>query len=284
MVGWSAPILVEPLEWTISGIWKSYVPLPATLPQFWNTNLLDAVPSLRLGKIATLKSGDIQAIFSVALLAACSLMLRRSPSVLLLYLVATGWLLLFMHFKVNHGIRHSGHLFLVLLACLWLSFSQRRSQSVTYKRSPSTIVVTLLFASQAMAGAVAAAADLTWPFSAGKETAEFLQRRGYADATLVGSKYFMVSTVANYLDRPMYYAETGNVGTFSRWKAQRSTVPPADLLQTARDLLHAHKKDVVMVVSYDLGIEGDDLLKLAAFQRSIVPEERYWLYLIPYRK
>ena len=284
MVGWSAPILVEPLEWTISGIWKSYVPLPRTLPQFWNTNLVDAVPSLRLGKVGTLKSGDIQAILSVALLAAFSLMLRRSPSVMLLYLVATGWLLLFMHFKVNHGIRHSGHLFLVLLACLWLSFSQQRSRSVTYQRSSSTIVVTLLFASQAVAGAVAASADLAWPFSAGKETAEFLQRRGYADATLVGSKYFMVSTVASYLDRPMYYAETGNVGTFSRWKGQRSAVSPADLLQAARELLHVHQKDVVMVVSYDLGVEGDDLLKLAAFQRSIVPEERYWLYLIPYKK
>jgi hypothetical protein len=211
-------------------------------------------------------------------------MLRRSPSVMLLYLVATSCLLLFMHFKVNHGIRHTGHLFLVLLACLWLSFSRQRSLVLISKSSAITIVVTLLFASQAVAGELAAAADLAWPFSAGKETAEFIQRRGYADAIMVGSKYFMVSTVANYLDRPMYYMETGNFGTFSRWKGQRSVVSPDDLLWTAKELARQHQKDVVMVVSYDLGIVGDSLMKLATFHHSILPEERYWLYLIPYRE
>ena len=203
---------------------------------------------------------------------------------MLLYLVATTWLLLFMHFKVNHGIRHTGHLFLVLLACLWLSFSQQRPSPLVSKRSAVTIGVTLLFASQAVAGALAAAIDLTWPFSAGKDTAEFIERRGYADATIVGSKYFMVSTAANYLNRPMYYAETGSFGTFSRWKGYRAPVSPADLLRTAREMARLHQKDVVMVVSYDLGVVGDSVQKLATFQRSIVPEERYWLYVIPYQE
>ena len=283
MVGWSAAVLVEPLEWTISAIWKSYVPLPRTVPHFWNSNLLDEIPTLRLGKIAVVEARDIQTILSVGLLAAFSLMLRRSPSVMLLYLVATSCLLLFMHFKVNHGIRHTGHLFLVLIACLWLSFCQQRPSPLLIRQSAVTIAVTMLFVSQAVAGAVAAAVDLAWPFSAAKETAEFLQRRGYADATMVGSKYFMVSTVANYLDRPMYYAETKNFGTFSHWKGGRSAVSSADLLRTAREMVHLHQKDVVIVVSYDLGAAGDSVQKLATFQRSIVLEERYWLYFIPHQ-
>ena len=95
------------------------------------------------------------------------------------------------------------------------------------------------------------------PFSAGKETAAFIHRRGYADATLVGSKYFIVSTVANYLDRPMYYAETAQFGTFSRWKRQRTAVPPADLVRIAREMADVNRKDVLMVVSYDLGVAGE---------------------------
>ncbi|HET6676491.1 MAG TPA: hypothetical protein VFG71_14195 [Nitrospiraceae bacterium] len=271
MQGWSAAVLVEPLERTVSAIWKTYVPLPLTLPHFWNTNLLDEMPRL-------------QTILSIGLLASAALMLRRTPSVMLLYLVATSGLLLFMHFKVNHGIRHTGHLFLVLLACLWLSFSERRVLTFGFRSTAVTIGVTLLFASHAVAGALAAVTDLALPFSAGKETAAFIQRRGYVDATLVGSKYFIVSTVANYLDRPMYYAETAHFGTFSRWKGQRSAVAPADLVRTAREMAHVNRKDVLMVVSYDLGVAGETVPLLASFQRSIFTEERYWLYLIPYQE
>ena len=189
-----------------------------------------------------------------------------------------------MHFKVNHGIRHTGHVFLVLLACLWLSFSQQQFSTLVTRRSVVTMGLTLLFASHALAGGLAAATDLVLPFSAGKETSEFIQRRGYADSTMVGSKYFRVSTVANYLDRPMYYAETGQFGTFSRWKAQRTAIAPADLVRTAREKARLNRKDVVMVVSYDLGAAGESVPELASFQRSIFTEERYWLYLIPYQE
>ena len=283
MLGWSATVLIEPLERTVSAIWKAYVPLPLTLPHFWNTNLLDEIPTLRLGR-TVLGAQDIQTILSVVLLVSAALMLRRTPSVMLLYVVATSGLLLFMHFKVNHGIRHTGHVFLVLLACLWLSFSQQQFSTSAFRRSAITISVTLLFATHALSGGLAAATDLVLPFSAGKETAEFIQRRGYADSTMVGSKYFRVSTVANYLDRPMYYAETGEFGTFSRWKAQRTAIAPADLVRTAREQARLNRKDVVMVVSYDLGAAAENVPELASFQRSIFTEERYWLYLIPYQE
>jgi hypothetical protein len=283
MLGWSATVLVESLERTVSAIWQAYVPLPLTLPHFWNTNLLDGIPALRLGSMV-LEARDVQAILSVGLLCITALMLKKTPSVMLLYVVATSGLLWFMHFKVNHGIRHTGHLFLVLVACLWLSFSQRQFSTLVTKRSAMTIGVTLLFFGHALAGAVAAATDLVWPFSAGKETAAFIQQRGYAGATMVGSKYFRVATVANYLDRPMYYAETGNFGTFSRWKGPRTAVSPADLVRTAKEMACRNRKDVVLVTSYKLGAASESVRELASFQSSILTDERYWLYLIPYRE
>ena len=38
-----------------------------------------------------------------------------------------------------------------------------------------------------------------------------------------------------------------------------------------------------MIMSYDLGADGVGVMKLASFQQSILKEERYWLYLVPYR-
>jgi len=283
MLGWNTTLLVEPLERTVTAIWKAYVPLPLTLPHFWNTNLLDEMAILPLGSMI-LEPRDVQTILSVGLLVIAALMLRRTPSVMLLYLIATGGLLLFMHLKVNHGIRHTGHVFLVLIACLWLSLSQRQSSTLATRRWVITTCVTLLVAVHTLAGALAATTDLILPFSAGKEAAQFIEQHGYADATMVGSKYFIVSTVANYLNHPVYYAESGQFGTFFRWKGPRTPVSPADLVQTARSMARLNSKDVVLIVSYELGVAGAGVPELASFQRSILTEERYWLYLVPYHQ
>ena len=163
MLGWNTSVLGEPLERTVSAIWKAYVPLPLTLPHFWNTNLLDEIPRFTSERVV-LGARDIQTILSVGLLVSAALMLRRTPSVMLLYVVATSGLLLFMHFKVNHGIRHTGHVFLVLLACLWFSFSEQPFQTSQARRRGVTGVVTLLFAVTSWPGPWPPATDLITHF------------------------------------------------------------------------------------------------------------------------
>jgi hypothetical protein len=282
MLAWNTALLGASVEKTISAIWRAYVPVPLTLPHFWDSNLLDVTPSARLGGWA-LESRDVQAILSVGLLGVAAFVLGRTPSVMLLYLVATSGLLLFMHIKVNHGIRHSGHVFLVLVACIWLSLCQRKIPT-TIGRWGVTASVTLLFAMHMLIGALAASTDVVYPFSASKEAAEFIQRRGLADATMLGSRFDAASSVANYLNHPIYYAENKQIGTFVLWKKPRSRVSPADLVRQAQELAQLKHEDVVMIVSYDLGSAGIGVLELASFQKSILDHERYWLYLVPYGK
>jgi len=284
MLAWNTALLGAPLEKTVSAIWRAYMPLPLTLPHFWNTNLLDELPFFRFGGVIV-ESRDVQAVLSIGLLVMAALMLVRTPSVMLLYVIATGGLLLFMHLKVNVccGIRHTGHVFLVLVACLWLSLCQEPFQPVGVRRRSAAVLVILLFASHTAAGGLAATTDLIYPFSASKETAEFIERRGLIDSTMVGSKFDIASAVANYLNRPIYYAESKQIGTFVRWKQPRSRVSPADLVRQAQELAQQKHDDVVMIVSYDLGNAGVGVFKLASFQKSILDHERYWLYLVPYR-
>ncbi len=281
MLAWNTSLLGAPLERMVSAIWKAYMPIPL-IPHFWNTNLLDELPRIHLGGVI-LESRDIQAMLSVGLLVTAALMLSRTPSVMLLYLVATSGLVLFMHLKVNHGIRHSGHLFLVLVACLWFSLAERPCQLAGARRGGVAGMVTVLFAGHMVATALAASTDLMYPFSASKEAAEFIERRGLTDSTMVGSKYDIASAVANYLNHPVYYAEQKQVGTFVRWKERRTRVTPAEVVRTAHELASMNHTDIVMIVSYDLGADGVGIMELASFQQSILKEERYWLYLVPYR-
>ena len=188
-----------------------------------------------------------------------------------------------MHLKVNAGIRHMGHVFLVLVVCLWFSLSEQPFQIAGSRRRGAAGVVTLLFASHMVAAALAASTDLIYPFSASKETAEFIERRGLIDSTMVGSKFDIASAVANYLNHPVYYAEQKQIGTFVRWKERRTRVTPAEVVRTAHELASMNHTDIVMIVSYDLGADGVGIMELASFQQSILKEERYWLYLVPYR-
>lgn len=259
------------------------MPLPLTLPHFWNTNLLDEMPSVQLG-LTVLEGRDVQLVLSLGLLGISALLLLRTPSVMLAYTVATGGLLLFLHLKVNHGIRHTGHVFLVLVGCLWLSLAQRQGRTSGIMRRVASVFVTVLFAIHTVAGGLAAATDLVYPFSASRETAEFIERRGLTGTTMIGSGYAMAAAVAGYLNRPVYYAESKQTGTFVRWEEKRTRVTSADVVRTAGELARLNQNNILLILTYDLGSAATGVLKLASFERSIVKEERYWLYLMPYRE
>jgi len=174
-------------------------------------------------------------------------------------------------------------LILVLVVCLWFSLSEQPFQITRSRRRGVAGVVTLLFATHMVAAALAASTDLIYPFSASRQTAEFIERRGLIDSTMVGSKFDIASAVANYLNHPVYYVEQKQIGTFVRWKERRTRVTPAEVVRTAHELASMNHTDIVMIVSYDLGADGVGIMELASFQQSILKEERYWLYLVPYR-
>ncbi len=281
MLAWNTILLGGPMEKTVNAIWRSYVPLPENLPHFWNTNLLDELPRLHLGRVV-LEPRDVQSVLAVGLLGIAALMLTRTPSVMLLYLIATGGILLFLHLKVNHGIRHTGHAFLVFVGCLWLSLARKQFQLTGVRGRGSAALVTLVFASHAVAGGLAVATDLVYPFSASKETADFVEKRGLMGTTMVGSKFDLASAVAGYLNHPMYYVENKQTGTFVRWQDRRARATPEEVVRTAGDLVRQTHSNVVLILSYDLGAAGTQARELASFQRSILKEERYWVYLMPY--
>jgi hypothetical protein len=283
ILAWNTVLLGVPLEKTVTGIWRSYVPIPQNLPHFWGTNLLDALPFIKIGSTMTLEALDIQLVLSLGLLGISALLFARTPSVMLLFTVATGGLLLFLHLKVNHGIRHTGHLFLLLVGCLWLASTRSRLSMTRGKPWFGAGLVTFIFAIHTVVGGLAAATDLVYPFSESKETAEFIERHGLTDTPMVGSGYAMAAAVAAYLNHPVYLIENKQAGTFVRWGERRTRVTPAEVVRIAEEQARLNHSDILLILSYDLGGAGIGVPKLASFERSVLREERYWLYLLPYR-
>ena len=72
----------------------------------------------------------------------------------------------------------------------------------------------------ALAGMTTLAGEVR-PYSQGRNTATWLQRHHLADGFLVGSRDYAVSTVAGYLQRPIYYLECECYGTYVEWNERR---------------------------------------------------------------
>ena len=263
---------------TFTAVERSYVPIPKQGLHFWNTNFLEP------------DRPRVQRLLSIGLLGLAAWMLFPTPVTLVVYAVATVELLAFTHvtqygIQPFGGVRHCGHLFLVLVGCLWISLSRvgaadrapPRIALFSLPKAMSVGMVTVLFAAHVIAGLLAVRLDLQYPFSASKDVAQFLKEHHMTDMFMIGSIDYAASSVAGYLNRALYYAEEDRVGTFVVWKGRHS-VNSRELIRKAEDLAVLEHRDVLLILNYDLGPVANELMKIQSFDQSILWSERFWLY------
>ena len=280
ILAWNTALLGTYVERTLGSVWSSYVPIPSNIPNFWNTNILGRLGTIGIGNII-FESRDVAAILSYVFIGASSLLFIRHSPLLLVYVGTTAMLLFFLHTKANHGIRHTGHLFLLFVACSWLSQATRGLHDKAATSGMGPLFISVLLAIQPVAGVLCAVTDFVYPFSASKATADFIMRNNLESTKLVGSKYNVVSPVACYLNQPVLYLENGQTGTFVNWSKPRTKLSPVAIVQKAKEVNEFESGDVLLISSYDLENLGLGTKKIASFERSIVDDERYWLYLLP---
>src|SRR5262245_5711246 len=160
--------------------WRAFAPLPRPGLHFWNTNLLDAWPSLQ----------TIAGLLTLAL--AGALLWRRKVALAAFGLGAAG-LLAFGYVKFFGLLRHHGHWWLLFVAALWLAggwdlLGDRRSW-----RARAFLILLLLHCSAAL---YASWMDLRHPFSNGAATAELIRGKGLDRYPLLGHREPSAATVA----------------------------------------------------------------------------------------
>src|SRR5262249_41616609 len=175
---WHTRVTTERVADTANDVWVGLAPLPrfsAAAP--WNTSI---VPTHRAQPRAT----RFLMVLAVMTIAAIAWSVRKTAIALTFYAAGTCALLLFMYLKYSAGPRHSGHLFIVLLAATWMA---RNRMAV----SPTPLMVALRTASafQLIAGIFFLVKSAYVPFSWSRELTGFVQGSSQpvvvADATLV---------------------------------------------------------------------------------------------------
>lgn len=270
------------LSRTLASVWISYIPVPYFLSyHFWNTNMFIAGP-MSLHE-------DIRSLLSLVLLAVSHGLLARKPVAFFTYLSGAFGILAFTHAVFFGKVPHHGHLFILFVACLWISsyYAETRSSNRlvesfadTAYRFGNGFVMVILYAHLA-GGIIAWNLDLLHPFSASREASNFIKEQHRDNMLIVGSRDSTVSPLSGYLNRKIYYPESDRFGSFIVWKKGKH-VDSRKLLEKVRELVMQSNMDILLVLNYRLRARHSALSisELSAHTKSIIPDETYYLYLV----
>jgi hypothetical protein len=282
----------EALEWnrvraTLSLIWAAYVPLPdfsSTAP--WNSNILFGASSF-----AQRAQTTGSALLGAVLFGAGAVALRRDRAALVTYLAGSIAILAFVYLKYTGGLRHHGHLFVLLLLAVWMTHAEgphsRPVLAAALERDFPTHVQShgwwnalfvILLLTQAAAGAYFVVEDIRKPFSVSKELADFVRGLPPSSEVVVAHPAFLNyagPVLSGYLQHPVPYILSHRIVRSSYMQPDaehRAGASAQQIVAQARRLASDCLRDVYMVTNNwepaELGVP------LAHFDRHLEGDER----------
>ncbi len=250
----------------MTGIWRSYVPVPSIRMEFWSDNI---VPN-----------NFVRFFLSVVLLAFSLKLFFRARKVFLLYCFGTFSILAFSFFVYNSpNLRHFGHLYVIFMICLVLAGRRGSVEKLSGKIAGIFVPVILLL--QFYAGAAASVMDWVNPFTAGKAAANYIKTQDLDDHVIIGDEDYVLTTLSGYLGKPVYHLSICRMATYVTWNRERQrTVEPREIVETA-NMLQTEGKKVLVALNYELEpCEQGNLRKINQFTESVTKDEVYYFYKV----
>jgi len=256
----------------VTDIWRSYVPIPFHLDnEFWNTNIL--VHNTNFPSVAGIPLGAIIAgLASLILLAISIKILYQKRLLLTIYLFGTGSIFAFNYLIFQGVMRHRGHLFILLIACLWLLEKEllNRRKLTSKQQAPSQFrsqFLTVILSVHLLGGFHAYTVDLFYPFSVGRETAQYIQDNNLDQLTIVGQRYRQAAVLSGYLKQPIYYPDLGEFGSF--WTSETKM----EKIKTIEGFIRDNPNETLLVLTYELESDSvfPDDIKITELKRFVEP-------------
>jgi hypothetical protein len=285
----------------VETVTRAWLPIPMWSTHFWNTNILDRLPLVEL-------------MIAIVLLVIVLRLLGGEAR--WFFITGITGLLVFEAFHAG-GMRHQGHLFMLLIASLWINSKRnkhdwrRMKQDAEFhpSRRPSPPpspagageggwLPGAVLCVHAIAGVGVAIAGMVLPFSASRQVNDYIKTQFNLDqVVLVGVPDYCVSPICQWLGRPIYFPD---MKSFARVNiqddAKRPGVNGATLLPELYGLIRTEHKPALLIAEADFSlVEHDTTLPidpanpdgpalsirvLPEFPDSIVATEAARLYLI----
>jgi hypothetical protein len=251
---------------SVSAVWRAIVPIPELKHTYWNTNIVT-------------ERAAVVGVLGLILFVLITYLFRDRPGAFVVWVGGALLVVGFLYARIGTATasRHIGHIFLCLLAAMWLAPTMQQRGRVDVARLRSQAWTALLVI-QVIAGLFAVGLDLAYPFSDGRAVADYIVREHLDHLEIVGIPDTASSTVAGYLNRPIYYLAGAREGTYIVWNTAR--VPPQPLEAVVQDPVPGVPLPRVLVlINRPLVDPNFHLRLLAHFDDGIVGDEHFWLYL-----
>ncbi|MFK8183180.1 MAG: hypothetical protein AB8B99_07380 [Phormidesmis sp.] len=265
---------------------KSHLPLPTFRFHAWNEHLLESQsfegglepPALHTSSELLLLA--LSTILVGFVLVVAFQLLRKTR--LFLFIYASGCLSMTAVFvgAYRGATRHYGHLFILLLVCLWLAKWSRQHLSRSAPQPLSSKLFTAILCVQVIAGIYAYTSDLFYPFSASYQTAQILETQ-LNSLPVLAINQRPASPISAYLDQPLFYPEAEKFGSF--WDISYPDINDEAGINDAFETFSALYSDFVAVLTLPLSEQLSSSLTiqyLAYIGPSIVEDEAFYLYLV----
>jgi hypothetical protein len=270
---------------SVSSIWRALVPIPSLEHSYWNTNILSA-------------RAAVVGVLGFMLFVLVAWIFRDRPGSFAVWVGGVALVVGFLYARVGTATasRHIGHIFLCLVAAMWLAPTMTRSRvrsdrhgatprfpGVPLTRSTDPVRVrslawTGLLVIQVIAGLFAVGLDLAYPFSNGRDVAEYIRSKQLEHLEIIGLPDTAASTVAGYLDRPIYYLAGARSGTYIVWNTARNQLQPLEAVMRTQPPFGIGPP-VLVLVNRPLVDPNLHVRLLAHFDNGIVRDEHFWLYI-----
>ena len=137
--------------------------------------------------------------------------------------------------------------------------------------------------------------DFRIPYSSGKETAQYIQNKGWEDLPIFATRDVEVATVSGYLDREFYFPELNGFGSYAQWANRlildRSNTKTFDEVQVYLNkfpnvnkllLLLSNRSSIKNLEPGDepLYVEKFSVIADSKFENSFHDSEMFYLYWV----
>ncbi|HVT89301.1 MAG TPA: hypothetical protein VHD56_10645 [Tepidisphaeraceae bacterium] len=223
---------------TFCAIYRAWFPVPAFSGHFWNSNLLDQVPTL-------------QFLVGLILFAAAIVALINRPIALGFFVLGYIALMAF-EFHFRGSARHHGHLFMILIAACWIATSTVKYEilKIPALEQIREQGLTVLFGVHAVIGVFVALAGLVIPFSASWATARYIKANISENTILVAVDDYCASPIATWLSKPIYFPQMQALAIVNTQNPEaRIDLTMQTLLTKVFELSAANQTQVLLLLS-----------------------------------
>ena len=246
---------------TLSTITRAYLPLQQFwIEKSWQTN---ALVSLNL---------YVAVIIAIGLFIFSTVLFIRQPVVLLMYMMGTLGVLSLTYYVTLGvaGLRHYGHLFIILIACLWIShyysetdtllnliqryFLRFSKQTINFEQLINKyrkFFIQIILCTHLIAASVAFTYDLSLPFSQTKAVAAFIKNQHLENMTIICYPNYPVGALPGYLNKSVFYPQSNRLGTFPIWDKQgEHKLSEPELLSRLTEIISKDYKNIIILLSF----------------------------------